>query len=136
MYKMYKMQKKSELSKVVPSSYMEQRPWGSFVVLDQDQGYKVKRLVVAPGGRLSLQYHNHRTEHWTIVAGRGLVTRNEETLLLGPNASVIIPVGVVHRLENPSKEPLVVIEVQYGDYLEEDDIIRISDDYNRNNMVN
>ena len=136
MYKMYKMQKKSELAKIVPPSYMEQRPWGSFVVLDQDQGYKVKRLVVVPGGRLSLQYHNHRTEHWTIVSGRGLVTRNEETLLLGSNSSVIIPVGAVHRLENPSKELLVVIEVQYGDYLEEDDIIRISDDYNRNNMVN
>ena len=107
------------------------RPWGSFQAVDMDEGFQVKRLVVNPGAKLSLQKHHHRAEHWIVVRGTALVTRGEETFLLSENESTYIPLGVVHRLENPGKSQLHLVEVQCGDYLGEDDIVRIEDSYGR-----
>ena len=109
----------------------DERPWGNYQVLDEGQGFKVKRITVHPGKRLSLQRHARREEHWVIVAGSGLATRDDETVEVGPRDTFHIPVGAVHRLENPGAEPLVMIEVQHGDYLGEDDIVRIEDDFGR-----
>jgi mannose-1-phosphate guanylyltransferase/mannose-6-phosphate isomerase len=109
----------------------EQRPWGSFKVLHEGPGCKVKEIVVAPGGRLSLQSHRHRAEHWVVVAGTARVTVDDEVLDLGPNQSVHIPLGARHRMENPGEEPMHLIEVQCGAYLGEDDIIRYDDVYGR-----
>ncbi len=107
------------------------RPWGSYHVLDQRDGTKVKRIEVSPGGRLSLQKHLHRSEHWLVVRGSAEVICGETTLSLGVGQSVTIPVGELHRLINPTREPLEIIEVQSGDYLGEDDIIRYDDQYGR-----
>ncbi len=108
-------------------------PWGYFEVIGNGGGgYQVKRIVVEPGARLSLQKHAHRAEHWVVVAGIADVTVGEETRRLAENQSAFIPLGGVHRLANPGETPLVVIEVQYGDYLGEDDIERLADDYDRN----
>jgi len=107
------------------------KPWGSFHVTDMDDGFQVKRLVVNPGAKLSLQKHHHRAEHWIVVRGTALVTRGEETFVLSENESTQIPLGVVHRLENPGKSPLHLVEVQCGAYLGEDDIVRFSDSYER-----
>jgi mannose-1-phosphate guanylyltransferase/mannose-6-phosphate isomerase len=106
-------------------------PWGFFESLIQGERFQVKRLVVSPGRKLSLQKHFHRAEHWVVVNGSALVTRDEETLLVRENESVYLPLGCVHRLENPGKIPLTLIEVQSGAYLGEDDIVRLDDDYNR-----
>jgi mannose-6-phosphate isomerase-like protein (cupin superfamily) len=119
------------LFKVEEITNTEIRPWGSFTVLEKGESYQVKRLVLNPGQRFSLQYHNHRNEHWVIVAGQALVTINEEKRLAVVNDAIYIPLGSVHRLENAGDEALVVIEVQYGDYLGEDDIVRLADDYQR-----
>ena len=107
------------------------RPWGFYETVDEDQGFQVKRLVVQPGNALSLQLHRHRSEHWVIVSGTARVTRGEEVLTLSRNESIYIPVGVKHRLENVTKLPLHIIEVQSGDYLSEDDIVRFEDRYSR-----
>jgi mannose-1-phosphate guanylyltransferase/mannose-6-phosphate isomerase len=107
------------------------RPWGFFESLIQGERFQVKRLVVAPGRKLSLQKHFHRAEHWVVVNGSALVTRDNETLLIRENESVYLPLGCVHRLENPGKIPLTLIEVQSGAYLGEDDIVRFDDVYNR-----
>ena len=107
------------------------RPWGAFAGLRQEPGFQVKLLTVNPGASISLQYHNRRTEHWVVVAGRARVTRDSETLELGANQSTYVAVGVHHRLENPGSEPLHVVEVQSGDYLGEDDIVRLEDHYGR-----
>jgi mannose-1-phosphate guanylyltransferase/mannose-6-phosphate isomerase len=109
----------------------EQRPWGSFKVLHEAPGFKVKEIVVTPGGRLSLQSHRHRAEHWVVVAGTARITVDDEVLVLGPNQSVHIPLGARHRMENPGQEPMHLIEVQCGGYLGEDDIIRYDDVYGR-----
>jgi mannose-1-phosphate guanylyltransferase/mannose-6-phosphate isomerase len=109
----------------------EQRPWGSFQVLHEGPAFKVKEIIVAPGGRLSLQSHKHRAEHWVVVAGTAKVTVDAEVLLLEPNQSVHIPLGARHRMENPGVLPMHLIEVQCGDYLGEDDIIRYEDVYGR-----
>jgi mannose-1-phosphate guanylyltransferase/mannose-6-phosphate isomerase len=109
----------------------EQRPWGSFKVLHEAPGCKVKEIVVAPGGRLSLQSHRHRAEHWVVVAGTAKITVDDEVLVLSPNQSVHIPLGAKHRMENPGEEPMHLIEVQCGAYLGEDDIIRYDDVYGR-----
>jgi mannose-6-phosphate isomerase-like protein (cupin superfamily) len=111
--------------------YSEDRPWGSFHVLDEMPGFKVKRIVVNPGGRLSLQSHKHRGEHWTVVSGVATVTVGKSVRKLGRSESVDIPKGEIHRLENDGQELAVVIEVQFGDYLGEDDIVRYEDVYNR-----
>jgi mannose-1-phosphate guanylyltransferase/mannose-6-phosphate isomerase len=107
------------------------RPWGFFEGLIQGDRFQVKRLVVKPGCKLSLQKHFHRAEHWVVVQGSALVTRDEDTLLVRENESAYLPLGCVHRLENPGKIPLTLIEVQSGAYLGEDDIVRIDDVYNR-----
>jgi mannose-1-phosphate guanylyltransferase/mannose-1-phosphate guanylyltransferase/mannose-6-phosphate isomerase len=107
------------------------RPWGSFVSLHQGAGFQVKRLTVNPGARISLQKHRHRAEHWVVVSGAALVTRDGEQRLLAETESIDIPLGATHRLENPGAVPLIVIEVQTGSYLGEDDIVRFEDTYGR-----
>ncbi len=107
------------------------RPWGSYTVLEEKPGFKVKRITVYPKKRLSLQLHYHRSEHWTVVKGTAKVTLGDKTILMRPGDHVYIPVGEVHRLENPGMFPLEVIEVQVGEYLGEDDIVRIEDDFKR-----
>ncbi|HUA54774.1 MAG TPA: mannose-1-phosphate guanylyltransferase/mannose-6-phosphate isomerase [Candidatus Sulfotelmatobacter sp.] len=107
------------------------RPWGSYQSVDAGARFQVKRLVVKPGAKLSAQMHHHRAEHWVVVHGTAKVLRGEETVLLSENQSIYIPIGTVHRLENPGKVPLHLIEVQSGSYLGEDDIVRFQDDYGR-----
>ncbi|WAC63213.1 mannose-1-phosphate guanylyltransferase/mannose-6-phosphate isomerase [Pseudoxanthomonas sp. SL93] len=107
------------------------RPWGSYDSVDNGARHQVKRIKVKPGAALSLQMHHHRAEHWIVVCGTAKVTRGEETLLLSENESTYIPLGVKHRLENPGKVPLELIEVQSGSYLGEDDIVRFEDVYGR-----
>jgi mannose-1-phosphate guanylyltransferase len=108
-----------------------QRPWGSFTVLSEGVGFKVKRIEVKPGASLSLQMHRKRSEHWVVITGTASVTRGEETSELRANQSTYIPVGVKHRLANPGSEPLQIVEVQCGSYVGEDDIERFSDIYGR-----
>ena len=107
------------------------RPWGSYDVLDADEGFQVKRLTISPGAAVSFQYHHHRAEHWIVVRGTAKVTKGDEVFLLKENESVSIPQGMKHRLENPGTTPLEVIEAQMGEYMGEDDIIRLEDNYNR-----
>jgi mannose-1-phosphate guanylyltransferase/mannose-6-phosphate isomerase len=107
------------------------RPWGSYQSVDRGERFQVKRIIVKPGGRLSLQKHQHRAEHWVVVRGTARVTIGDEVRNLSENESIYVPLGVVHRLENPGKTPLELIEVQTGSYLGEDDIVRIEDDYQR-----
>ncbi len=107
------------------------RPWGAYDSVDSGKRFQVKRLTVKPGAKLSLQMHHHRAEHWVVVQGTAKVTRDAETTLLGENESIYIPLGAVHRLENPGKTLLEVIEVQSGSYLGEDDIVRFDDSYGR-----
>jgi mannose-1-phosphate guanylyltransferase/mannose-6-phosphate isomerase len=107
------------------------RPWGSYQSLDQGDRYQVKRIVVKPAGRLSLQLHHHRAEHWVVVRGTAKVVVGQETKIIHENESIYIPIGSQHRLENPGKIDLELIEVQTGSYLGEDDIVRIEDDYRR-----
>jgi len=108
------------------------RPWGNYESIDHGERFQVKRIVVNPGARLSLQMHHHRAEHWIVVTGTAKVTRGEEVSLLSENESTYIPLGVKHRLENPGAIPLEIIEVQSGSYLGEDDIVRYQDEYGRN----
>lgn len=107
------------------------RPWGTYTILEDTPGYKIKRIVVQPGQRLSLQKHFHRSEHWIVVSGTATVTVGEENILVRPNESTYIKMGEIHRLTNEGKIPVVLIEAQVGEYTGEDDIIRITDDYNR-----
>lgn len=107
------------------------RPWGSYDCVDVGERFQVKRLTVKPGAKLSLQKHQHRAEHWVVVTGTAKVTCGEEIYMLSENQSTFIPVGTVHRLENPGTEPLEMIEVQSGEYLGEDDIVRFEDSYGR-----
>jgi mannose-1-phosphate guanylyltransferase / mannose-6-phosphate isomerase len=107
------------------------RPWGSYDSIDNGERYQVKRLTVKPGAQLSLQLHHHRAEHWIIVSGTARITRGDEVFLLEENESTYIPLGVKHRIENPGKIPLHLIEVQSGSYLGEDDIVRFEDRYGR-----
>jgi mannose-6-phosphate isomerase len=108
-----------------------QRPWGSYTVLEEGRGYKIKRIEVKPGHRLSLQLHHHRSEHWIVVSGTAKVTCAEQEILLSTNQSTYVPPCTQHRLENVGVIPLVLIEVQNGEYLGEDDIVRFHDDYAR-----
>ncbi|CCG42901.1 Mannose-1-phosphate guanylyltransferase [Magnetospirillum molischianum DSM 120] len=107
------------------------RPWGTYTVLDEGERHKIKRITVKPGARLSLQAHHHRSEHWIVVAGMAKVTNGDKEMLVGPNQSTYIPAGCLHRLENPGILDLSMIEVQSGDYLGEDDIVRYEDLYGR-----
>ena len=107
------------------------RPWGSYDGVDAGERFQVKRIVVKPGGILSLQMHHHRAEHWIVVSGTAKITRGEDVFLLSENQSTFIPLGTTHRLENPGRVPLEMIEVQSGSYLGEDDIVRFEDVYGR-----
>lgn len=107
------------------------RPWGTYTILEDTPGFKIKRIEVKPGKRLSLQKHFHRNEHWIVVSGTATVTIGDETRLIRPNESTYIKMGEVHRLANEGKIPVVLIEAQVGEYTEEDDIIRVEDDYKR-----
>jgi mannose-1-phosphate guanylyltransferase/mannose-6-phosphate isomerase len=107
------------------------RPWGSYDSIDAGPRFQVKRLTVKPGAKLSLQKHAHRAEHWVVVKGKARITRDQEVFDLGENESTYIPIGAVHRIENPGTEPVQIIEVQSGGYLGEDDIVRLDDTYGR-----
>jgi len=107
------------------------RPWGSYDSVDAGDRFQVKRLSVKPGASMSLQLHHHRAEHWIVVSGTARITRGDETFLLGENESTYIPMGTRHRIENPGKVPLHIVEVQSGSYLGEDDIVRFEDRYGR-----
>ncbi len=107
------------------------RPWGTYECIDSAERFRVKRITVKPGARLSLQMHHHRAEHWVVVRGTARITRGEEVFMLSENESTFIPIGVKHRLENPGRIPLELIEVQSGAYLGEDDIVRFEDAYGR-----
>jgi mannose-6-phosphate isomerase len=116
---------------VVVDDASDIRPWGSFTVLDDAEGYKVKRMVVRPGKRLSYQRHARRSEHWFIVAGRGRFVLDSRTSAVSAGMAVDIPVTAAHRIENDGSTDLVFIEVQHGDYFGEDDIVRLEDDFGR-----
>ena len=109
----------------------ELRPWGSFTILEEGRGYKIKRIDVKSGHRLSLQMHHHRSEHWIVVSGTAKVVCGDREHVLSSNQSTYVPQCTPHRLENPGVIPLVLIEVQNGEYLGEDDIVRFQDDYAR-----
>tara|TARA_B100000686_G_C16491362_1_gene812271 strand:- start:491 stop:835 length:345 start_codon:yes stop_codon:yes gene_type:complete len=109
----------------------EERPWGWYDVIDEGDRYKVKNIEVKPGSSLSLQVHHHRAEHWVVVEGTAMVQLNNDKQLLSENQSTFIPLGCKHRLSNPGKIPLKIIEVQSGPYLNEDDIERFDDNYGR-----
>jgi len=109
----------------------DRRPWGTYTVLDEGGLFKVKRIEVLPGKRLSYQQHARRAEHWFVVEGTALVTLDGREVTLKTGAAIDIPVGAAHRIENPGSGPLVFIEVQRGDYLGEDDIVRLEDDFGR-----
>jgi mannose-1-phosphate guanylyltransferase/mannose-6-phosphate isomerase len=107
------------------------RPWGSFEILSEGLGFKVKKISVKPGSSLSLQSHKHRSEHWVVVEGSAVVTIDESIKVIGPGQSTYVPLGSIHRLENKEKEILIIIEIQIGNYLGEDDIMRYEDVYSR-----
>ncbi|MGI9417845.1 MAG: phosphomannose isomerase type II C-terminal cupin domain [Geminicoccaceae bacterium] len=109
----------------------DERPWGRWEVLATGESYVCKRITVTPGGKLSLQLHHHRQEHWTIVEGHAVVTCGEEQRNVGPSSHIFIPLETKHRIENPGSTDVVFIEVQQGDHLDEDDIVRLEDIYGR-----
>ena len=109
----------------------EERPWGRFFVIHDEKNYKLKRIEVDPGGRLSYQYHKKRSETWTIVEGEALVTLDDKTFNYKAGDTILISQGIKHRVENKGYKKLIFIEVQTGTYFGEDDIVRIEDDYNR-----
>jgi mannose-1-phosphate guanylyltransferase/mannose-6-phosphate isomerase len=125
----------NELKAVAPTLTQDHlkvhRPWGSYHSVDRGDRFQVKRIVVKQGGRLSLQMHHHRAEHWVVVRGIARVTIGDNVTFLHENESIYVPSGAQHRLENPGKIDLELIEVQTGSYLGEDDIVRIEDDYHR-----
>jgi mannose-6-phosphate isomerase-like protein (cupin superfamily) len=113
------------------SPRFDQRPWGTFTVLDEGEGFKVKRIEVYPGKRLSYQKHSQRTEHWVVVNGTAKVTLDDRDILLEAGEAIDIRIGSAHRVENPGEQTLIFIEVQRGSYLGEDDIVRLQDDFGR-----
>ncbi|HJR08204.1 MAG TPA: phosphomannose isomerase type II C-terminal cupin domain [Pyrinomonadaceae bacterium] len=113
------------------SPLYDERPWGSFTVLDEGENFKVKRIEVLPGKRLSYQKHAQRAEHWMVVAGTGLVTLNDKEITVRTGETIDIPIEAKHRVENRGTEKLIFIEIQRGAYLGEDDIVRFSDDFGR-----
>ena len=118
-------------SVVYPSGMREQRPWGSFTILDEGENYKVKRIEVLNGKRLSYQIHSKRSEHWMVVGGTAKVTLNGAETTVPVGGTIDVPVGAAHRIENVGSETLVFIEIQRGSYLGEDDIQRLQDDFGR-----
>ncbi len=126
------VQKLKEKGSSLPQIHITaHRPWGTYTILEDTPGYKIKRIVVKPKKRLSLQKHFHRSEHWIVVSGTAMVTVGEKSFLVRPNESTYIKMGEIHRLENPGKINLVLIEAQVGEYTGEDDIVRIDDDFKR-----
>jgi mannose-1-phosphate guanylyltransferase/mannose-6-phosphate isomerase len=125
--KRLKLEDRKEVSEHV-TTY---RPWGSYTILEEGERYKIKRVVVNPGERLSLQKHYHRSEHWVVVKGAAKVTIGDKEIFIHENESAYVPKSTLHRLENPGKVPLEIIEVQNGEYVGEDDIVRIEDHYGR-----
>lgn len=121
-------EQKSELTNIHLTGH---RPWGTYTVLEDSKGYKIKRIEVKPGKKLSLQKHFHRNEHWIVVSGTATVTVGDETKLIRPNESTYIKMGEIHRLSNEGKIPVVLIEAQVGEYTGEDDIVRLCDDFKR-----
>ena len=109
----------------------EERPWGRFFVIHDESNYKIKRIAIEPGERLSYQYHNKRSEAWTIVEGNGIITLNGQEKEYSKGETVLIPQGTKHRIKNKDQKKLILIEVQTGSYFGEDDIVRVEDDYNR-----
>ncbi len=109
----------------------DERPWGSFTVLDEAEGYKVKRIEVLPGKRLSYQRHAKRSEHWFIISGTAKIKLDGVEIMKSAGESIDIPLGAAHRVENPGDSLMIFVEVQNGDYLGEDDIIRLEDDFGR-----
>jgi len=123
--------KSSSQFSILNSPLIVHRPWGIYEVLIEDSGYKIKRIVVKPNKRLSLQKHFHRNEHWIVVSGTATVTVGDKKYLVRPNESTYIKMGEIHRLENEGKIPVILIEAQVGEYTGEDDIVRVEDDFNR-----
>ena len=121
-----------EATEIDNSPKYDERPWGSFTVLDEGDGFKVKRIEVLAGKRLSYQKHARRAEHWFVVKGTAKVTLDGKEIIRKAGEAIDIPIGAAHRVENPGAELLVFIEVQQGDYLGEDDIVRLEDDFGRN----
>jgi len=119
----------------VTTAEHDERPWGNYTVLDEGADYKVKRIVVAAGARLSYQRHARREEHWLIVHGAGRVTLDGKQLDVLAGSAVDVPVGTAHRIANTGTEPLTFIEIQRGDYFGEDDIVRLDDDYGRAGQI-
>ena len=117
--------------KQVDYLYMEKRPWGSFFVIQESTSYKIKRIEVNPGQRLSYQYHNKRSEVWVIIQGNGVITLNDIEKNYSKGDTILIPQGMKHRIENQGTKTTIFIEVQTGSYFGEDDIVRLDDDYNR-----
>jgi mannose-6-phosphate isomerase len=109
----------------------DERPWGAYTVLDSSSAFKVKRIEVLPGKRLSYQRHSHRAEHWFVVAGKGVVTIDGNRVAVSVGSAIDIPVGAAHRIENSGSTVLVFIEVQHGASFSEDDIVRLEDDFGR-----
>ncbi len=113
------------------SAKFDRRPWGTFTVLDEGKDFKVKRIEVLPGKRLSYQKHSQRAEHWVVVQGTAKVTLDDSEIVVHPGQAIDIAIGSAHRVENPGEETLIFIEVQRGAYLGEDDIVRLRDDFGR-----
>ena len=113
------------------SPLFDRRPWGTFTVLDEGEGFKVKRIEVFPGKRLSYQKHSRRAEHWVVVQGTAKVTLDDREIMVEAGEAIDIGIGSAHRVENPGEQTLLFIEVQRGDYLGEDDIVRLRDDFGR-----
>jgi mannose-6-phosphate isomerase len=124
----------SEVTAINNSTKYDERPWGNFTVLDEGENYKVKRIEVLPGKRLSYQKHAQRAEHWMVVQGTGKVTLDGQDIVLNAGEVVDIPIGAAHRIENPGDVKVVFIEIQRGSYLGEDDIVRLQDDFGRINQ--
>tara|TARA_R110002072_G_scaffold81750_2_gene186935 strand:- start:147 stop:587 length:441 start_codon:yes stop_codon:yes gene_type:complete len=123
----------SKIYQKIHNIWESHRPWGHYKILEDTENRKVKTIFVEPGKRLSLQKHLHRSEYWLVASGVGIVQVGEKEISLKSGNSVVIPKNTVHRVTNPGQETLVFIEIQIGDYLEEDDIIRLDDDYGRLN---
>ena len=113
------------------SPRFDRRPWGTFTVVDEGEGFKVKRIEVFPGKRLSYQKHSQRAEHWVVVQGTAKVTLDDREIVVEAGEAIDIGIGSAHRVENPGEQTLLFIEVQRGDYLGEDDIVRLQDDFGR-----
>ena len=112
-------------------SEIGERPWGRWTVLDAGHGYTVKKIEIEPGHRLSLQYHHHRSEHWLVIEGEGLVEVDDQTISIKQRSHVHVPLKAVHRVKNTGANTLIILELQQGDVLDESDIVRLEDDYAR-----